>query len=445
MGGEIWCEQGHIPFFRDDAIAVGDADLVRCGEGYPLVCFSEFFYALMSDASCSSSSTPRGLAVLGATGSIGTQTLDVVRLFPERFDVQALTCGSNVELLAEQVQEFAPEMVAVASTERARALQSLLGDEGDNVDVQVGEEGLCAAATRTDVEVVMAAVVGFAGLAPVLAALRAEKEVALANKETMVVAGALVQEALDVHDARLLPVDSEHSAIFQCLAGESRESVEEIVLTASGGPFRTRPADTFDAITVEEALDHPNWSMGAKITIDSGTMMNKGLEVIEAKWLFDLDPDQIRVLVHPQSIVHSMVGFSDGAIKAQLGVPDMKVPIQYALSCPDRWAAPHERLDWTEVSRLDFEQPDLDKFPCLRCAYEALERGGTAPAVLNGANEAAVERFLDERISFADIPRLIEQALGRHTVVAAPDLDDIVAADREARRAVKELAAAPSN
>ncbi len=398
----------------------------------------------MSNVS-SSVSAPRGLAVLGATGSIGTQTLDVVRLFPDQFDVQALTCGTNVDLLHDQIHEFRPSMVAVGTAEHARTLEADLGDDAPDVDVQVGEEGLCAAATQPQVDVVMAAVVGFAGLAPVLAALRAEKEVALANKETMVVAGALVQDVLDTHDARLLPVDSEHSALFQCMAGEARDSVEEVVLTASGGPFRTRPADTFDAITVEEALDHPNWSMGAKITVDSGTMMNKGLEVIEAKWLFDLDPDQIRVLVHPQSIVHSMVGFSDGAIKAQLGVPDMKVPIQYALSCPARWAAPHERLDWTEFSRLDFEQPDTEKFPCLRLAYDALESGGTAPAVLNAANEAAVDRFLNEQISFVDIPRLIEGALGRHTVVSAPTLDDIVAADGEARRAVEELAAAPSN
>ena len=387
---------------------------------------------------------PRGLAVLGATGSIGTQTLDVVRLFPDAFDVRALTCGSNVERLAEQVREFRPACVAVGSAENAEALRTLLPD-GD-VAIHVGEEGLCAAATREDVDVVMAAVVGFAGLAPVLGALRAEKTVALANKETLVVAGRLVQDVLDRHDdAHLLPVDSEHSAIFQCLTGEAERSVEEVVLTASGGPFRTRPADTFGEITVEEALDHPNWSMGAKITIDSATMMNKGLEVIEARWLFDLDVERIQVLVHPQSIVHSMVSFADGAVKAQLGVPDMKVPIQYALSHPARWAAPHERLDWTELTRLDFERPDTDKFPCLRLAYDALDAGGTAPAVLNAANEAAVELFLDEKITFLDIPRLIERTLGRTSTGAATSLDALQAADRTARRSVKELAAAPSN
>jgi len=386
----------------------------------------------------------RGLAVLGATGSIGTQTLEVVRLFPDAFDVKVLTCGSNVERLAEQVREFRPDCVAVAAAEEARDLRAQLSDV--DVEIQVGEDGLYAAATRAEVDVVMAAVVGFAGLAPVLAALRAGKEVALANKETLVVGGALVQDVLDRHEqARLLPVDSEHSAIFQCLAGEAERTVEDVVLTASGGPFRTRPADTFGEITVEEALDHPNWSMGAKITVDSATMMNKGLEVIEARWLFDLDADQIQVLVHPQSIVHSMVSFADGAVKAQLGVPDMKVPIQYALSFPSRWAAPHERLDWSELTRLDFERPDTDKFPCLQLAYDALDAGGTAPAVLNAANETAVGLFLNENISFLDIPRLIEQALGRTATASASSLDALTAADRAARNATKELAAARSN
>ncbi|PSQ95487.1 MAG: 1-deoxy-D-xylulose-5-phosphate reductoisomerase [Bacteroidetes bacterium SW_9_63_38] len=400
----------------------------------------------LSSSSSPSPDGPRGLSILGSTGSIGTQTLEVVRLFPDRFDVRALTCGANVELLAEQVREFRPATVAVGTDAAAEELRDRLDGVADAVDVQVGEDGLCKTATRADLDVVMAAVVGFAGLRPVLAALKAGKTVALANKETMVVGGALVQDTLEAHDdARLLPVDSEHSAILQCLVGESAQSVEEVVLTASGGPFRTRAADTFREITVDEALDHPNWSMGPKITIDSATMMNKGLEVIEAKWLFDLEVDQVRVLVHPQSIVHSMVMFTDGAVKAQLGVPDMKVPIQYALSVPDRWAAPHERLDWGEVTRLDFERPDTDKFPCLRLAFEALDTGGTAPAVLNAANEAAVDRFLDEHISFLDIPRCIEQALAAHSHTVSPTLDEVAAADRAARRHVQELAAAPSN
>jgi len=396
-----------------------------------------------NDSSPATDDAPQGLAILGATGSIGTQTLEVVRLFPDRFDVRALTCGSNVELLAEQAREFRPEMVVVGTPERAKVLSGALSDL--EVTVRVGEEGLCAAATRGGVDTVMAAVVGFAGLAPVLAALEAGKQVALANKETMVVGGPLVHEALAEGEGQLLPVDSEHSAIFQCLAGESERSLETVVLTASGGPFRTRPADTFADITVEEALNHPNWSMGPKITIDSATMMNKGLEVIEARWLFDLERDQIDVLVHPQSIVHSMVTFADGAVKAELGVPDMKVPIQYALSYPARWPAPHERLNWSDVTRLDFEQPDTEKFPCLQLAYDALDVGGAAPAVLNAANEAAVSSFLDEQISFVDIPRAIERALENVAAIDAPSLDDLYAADEEARRCVQELVPAPSN
>jgi 1-deoxy-D-xylulose-5-phosphate reductoisomerase len=366
-------------------------------------------------------------------------------MFPDRFDVKALACGHNVELLAEQVREFRPDCVAVGDPERVQALEQALAGAPTDVHITVGTEGLCEVGTRPDVDVVMGAVVGFAGLRPVLRALEAGKRVALANKETLVVGGALVNEALQEGDGELLPVDSEHSAIFQCLVGESERTVEEVMLTASGGPFRERAAGTFDQITVNEALDHPNWSMGAKITIDSATMMNKGLEVIEAKWLFDLTLDQIQVLVHPQSIVHSMVSFADGAVKAQLGVPDMKVPIQYALSFPARWPASHERLDWTELSRLDFERPDTDKFPCLRLAYEALDAAGTAPALLNAANEVAVERFLDEQIGFPGIPRAVDRALEQIPVTPEPSLDDLVTADREARRFVEELALPASN
>ncbi|MCS3683380.1 1-deoxy-D-xylulose-5-phosphate reductoisomerase [Salinibacter ruber] len=392
-----------------------------------------------------SASEPRRLALLGATGSIGTQTLEVVRLFPDRFDVRVLTCRQNVERLAAQVQEFRPECVAVGSAESAEAFKKTLPADAPDVRVLVGSEGLCEAATRSDVDVVLGAVVGFAGLRPILRAVRAGKQVALANKETLVVGGALVTQAVADGGGQLLPVDSEHSAIFQCLAGESERAVEELVLTASGGPFWDRPADTFGDITVEEALDHPNWSMGAKITVDSATMMNKGLEVIEAKWLFDVPVDRIQVLVHPQSIVHSMVSFADGAVKAQLGVPDMKVPIQYALSYPSRWPASHERLDWDELSRLDFERPDLEKFPCLRLAYDALEAGGTAPALLNAANEAAVGRFLEGQLGFLDIPRAVERVLEQLPVQASPTLDDLVAADTEARRRVEELPLPTSN
>ena len=396
-----------------------------------------------ADTSVSGNGSPRGIAVLGATGSIGTQTLDILRLFPDRFRVRALTAGSNAELLAEQAREFRPDCVAIGDGAKAEALRQALS--GLDIDVRAGEDGLCACAARDDVDVVMAAVVGFAGLAPVLAALQNGTEVALANKETLVVGGPLVNRVLDENGARLVPVDSEHSAIFQCLVGEDARTVEQIVLTASGGPFRTRSKAALQDVTVEEALDHPNWSMGAKITIDSATLMNKGLEVIEARWLFDLPEDRIDVLVHPQSIVHSMVAFTDGSVKAQLGVPDMKVPIQYALSHPKRWPAPHERLDWSTLSRLDFEPPDTDRFPCLRLAFEALETGGTAPAVLNAANEVAVARFLDGDLAFLDIPRAVGAALADISVVGAPSLDDLVDADAEARRYVQELTLPAAN
>lgn len=379
---------------------------------------------------------PRGLAVLGSTGSIGTQTLDVVRLFPGRFRIHSLTAGVNDALLAEQALAFRPECVVIGDRSRWKPLREALA--GTDIRVLCGDEGLVEAATLAGVETVVAAVVGAAGLAPVLAAVAAGKRVALANKEALVVAGAAVTARARAHGGVLLPVDSEHSAIFQCLVGEPASAVDELILTASGGPFRTRPAHTFGAITRAEALRHPNWSMGAKITIDSATMMNKGLEVIEAHWLFGLPADRIRVLVHPQSIIHSMVTFIDGSTKAQLGVPDMKVPIQYALTYPDRWPAPHERVDWLRLSQLDFEPPDVGRFPCLRLAYEALAAGGAAPAVLNAANEAAVALFLDDRIGFMDIPRLIEAALAE-----TPPLDDagsveaLLAADAAARRLVR--------
>jgi 1-deoxy-D-xylulose-5-phosphate reductoisomerase len=380
---------------------------------------------------------PRGLAILGSTGSIGTQTLEIVRLFPDRFRVVALTAHANVDLLAEQARSFRPELVVIGDAERADALRRALGDLPTRV--LVGTEGMEAAATAEGVDTVVAAVVGFAGLRPTVAAIEAGKEIALANKETLVVAGELVRDLVRVHETSVLPVDSEHSALLQCLVGEPPDSVESITLTASGGPFRTRPAETFGQITRAEALDHPNWSMGAKITIDSATLMNKGLEVIEARWMFDLGPEQIDVVVHPQSIIHSFVTFSDGSVKAQLGVPDMRVPIQYALSFPERWSAPHPRLDWSEIAALDFEPPDFDRFPCLRLAFDALRAGGTAPAVLNAANEAAVALFLDEQIGFTDIPRLVEAALEHADSTVPHALDALEAVDREARARVRKL------
>ena len=378
------------------------------------------------------------LCILGSTGSIGTQTLEIVRLFPDRFEVYALSARSSVDELAAQVREFKPRKVVIGDDDAASRLRPLIS--GVETEILVGEEGLCAVASDDAVDTVVASVVGFAGLSPVLAALDGGKKVALANKETLVVAGALVSQALKRNGGMLLPVDSEHSAIFQCLVGERPQDVERLVLTASGGPFRRRDPETFADITPREALNHPNWSMGAKITIDSASMMNKGLEVIEAHWIFGLDPDEIDVLVHPQSIIHSMVTFQDGSSKAQLGLPDMKVPIQYALTYPERWHAPHARLDWTEISQLDFESPDEARFPCLRLAYDALREGGTAPAALNAANEEAVDLFLKERIRFVDIPDLIAGAVAARSASAEVSLDELIHVDRFARRHVEEAA-----
>ncbi|MEL6772135.1 MAG: 1-deoxy-D-xylulose-5-phosphate reductoisomerase [Bacteroidota bacterium] len=385
---------------------------------------------------------PRGIALLGATGSIGTQALDIVRLFPDRLRVRALTAGSNAELLAAQAEEFRPALVVIGDEAAAPGLHRRLGPLG--IDVLTGDEGLCEAARVDGADLVLTAVVGSCGLRPTLAAIEAGKTIALANKETLVVGGALVAAAAKRNGVAILPVDSEHSAIFQCLVGEPPDSVERLTLTASGGPFRMRPAHTFSAITRAEALNHPNWSMGAKVTIDSATLMNKGLEVIEARWLFDLGPEQIDVLVHPQSIIHSMVTFADGSAKAQLGVPTMKVPIQYALTYPDRWPAPHPRLDWTTLRRLDFELPDTERFPCLRLAFEALDAGGTAPCALNAANEVAVASFLRDEIGFTDIPRIVSDVLDYnagqpHASQTHPHVDTLVAADAQARQRAQEL------
>jgi 1-deoxy-D-xylulose-5-phosphate reductoisomerase len=380
---------------------------------------------------------PRGLAVLGSTGSIGTQALDIVRLFPERLRVRALAAGTNWRRLAEQARAFRPDVVALGDESAASDLRGAL--EGTGIEVLSGDEGMAVVATRDDVDTVVAAIVGFAGLRSTVAAVRAGKEVALANKETLVVAGELVQQLVREGNSVVLPIDSEHSAIFQCLVGEPLAAIEALTLTASGGPFLRRPSETFDAITPAEALRHPNWEMGAKVTIDSATMMNKGLEVIEARWLFDLVPDQIRVLVHPQSIVHSLVAFTDGSVKAQLGVPDMRVPIQYALSFPERWEAPHPRIDWARSACLDFEEPDLARFPSLGLAYDALRAGGAAPTVLNAANEAAVALFLQDAIRFTDIPRLVAGALSDLGHARTDTIEALEAIDGETRRRVGKL------
>jgi len=377
---------------------------------------------------------PRGLTVLGSTGSIGRQTLEIAALFPDRVRVRALAAGKDWEGLASQARLFQPDFVVIADPAGFEPLKEALA--GTDVRVACGAEAVEEAAVLEETDVVAAAIVGAAGVGPTLRAVEAGKTVALSNKEALVVAGALVERAARLSGAVVVPVDSEHSAIFQCLVGEELTGVERLVLTASGGPFRTRAGDTFDAITPEEALAHPNWSMGAKVTVDSATLMNKGLEVIEARWLFGLGPERISVVVHPQSIVHSLVQFVDGSSKAQLGMPDMRVPIQYALSYPARWPAPHPRIDWATTARLDFEAPDRARFPCLDLAYDALARGGTAPAVLNAANEVAVARFLRREVGFCDIPRLIEAALRAVDGNGEEGLDlaALQAADAHARR-----------
>ena len=377
---------------------------------------------------------PRRLAVLGSTGSIGTQTLEVAALHPEAVRIVTLTAGRNWKLLAEQAREVRPERVVIADEAAHAPLAEALA--GTGIEVLAGEAAIVDVAPEADL--VVAAIVGAAGLRPTLAALCAGVDVALATKEALVVAGALVRDACAASGAHVLPIDSEHSALFQCLVGEPPEAVERVVLTASGGPFRDRDPKTFASITPEEALDHPNWSMGARITVDSATMMNKVLEVIEARWLYDLRPEQVGVVVHPQSIVHSVVEFVDGSAKAQIGVPTMKVPIQYALSFPDRWPAPFPRLDWATLGSLDFHAPDESAFPALPLAQEALRAGGAVPAALNAADEVAVQAFLDGRVRFPDIPRLVEAAMDDARGASGESLDALLDADARARAFVRQ-------
>lgn len=380
--------------------------------------------------------TVRRLAVLGSTGSIGTTTLDLVGRFPERFAVSALAAGRNVERLAEQVRRFAPQCVAVADAAAARALRAALPNFRG--EIATGAAGLEAVATAAGTDLVVSGLVGALGLAPTLAALRAGTDVALANKESLVVAGEIMKRAARASGAVLLPLDSEHNAIFQALRGHRREDVRRVLLTASGGPFRDTPAAALAAVTREQALCHPTWKMGNKITIDSATLMNKGLEVIEARWLFDLLPREIGVVVHPQSIVHSMVEYIDGSVIAQMGIPDMAVPISYILAYPERLPLDHlPALDLPAVGRLDFYPPDTAKFPCLGLAYRALEAGGTVPAVLNAANEIVVAAFLDGRLGFCDIAAILADVLDAHAPAAAESLEDVLAADHWARAAAR--------
>jgi 1-deoxy-D-xylulose-5-phosphate reductoisomerase len=377
------------------------------------------------------------LSILGSTGSIGRNTLAVVARFPERFTVVALAAKSNLPLLCEQIARFNPELAVVHTQHLAGELRKML-PESSRTRVLCGTEGYCEAASLPSVDMVVTAVVGAAGLMPTLAAIDAGKDVALANKETLVVAGEIVMQKAAARKVRILPVDSEHSAIFQCLAGNRPEDLSKILLTASGGPFLNRPIEEFADITPESALRHPNWQMGPKITVDSATLMNKGLEVIEAKWLFGVTLAQIEVVVHPQSIVHSMVAFRDGSVMAQMGVPDMKGAIAYALSFPARLPLAQPVPDFTNGMVFTFQKPDIEKFPCLSLAFQAGESGGTLPAVMNAANEAAVQAFLNGRVAFTGIPQIIRAVMEKHPVIGKPDLAALLEADRWARAAAEE-------
>ena len=378
----------------------------------------------------------RGIAILGSTGSIGTQALEVVRDQRDALHVEVLSAHSNADLLVAQALEFKPNAVVIGDEAKWKQVNDALFDEG--IKVYSGAEALEQVVEVDGIDMVLTAMVGAAGLKPTLRAIEAGKHIALANKETLVVAGEIVMNAARNKGVDIHPVDSEHSAIYQCIAGEFHNPIEKIILTASGGPFRGRTLESLAGVTKADALKHPNWDMGAKITIDSASLMNKGLEVIEAKWLFDISPDQIDVVVHPQSIVHSCVQFDDGSIKAQLGLPDMKLPIQYALTYPRRLKNDFPRFSFMDYPSLTFEQPDTKTFRNLALAFDALRAGGNAPAILNAANEVAVARFLKDDIEFLDLPRVVEHALEHVPLQAKPTLDDLIAADADARRVAAE-------
>ncbi len=376
------------------------------------------------------------IAVLGSTGSIGTQTLDVIAHHPERFRLEAIAAGKNVDLVVEQIKRFQPRLVSMSDRDSAEQVKLLAGQ---GVRVVYGDEGLIEAAAATEAELVVTAMVGSQGLGPTLAAIEAGKHIGLANKETLVSAGHLVTAEARRRQVSLLPVDSEHSAIFQCMHRESADEIEKIVITASGGSFRDKTREELVGVTVQQALAHPNWSMGAKITIDSATMVNKGLEVIEAHWLFGIPYDQIEVIIHPESIVHSFVEFKDKSVIAQMGMPDMRVPIQYALSYPNRIPSPSKSLDLTEISRLNFRIMDYTRFPCLRLAFECGRQGGSAPTIYNAANEIAVSRFLKGEIAFLSIEEIIERVVEAHSPVKEPTLQEIMELDQWARQAASML------
>mgnify|MGYP003615171087 CR=1 FL=1 len=378
----------------------------------------------------------RNIAILGSTGSIGTQTLQVIEANPDLFQVELLTAQNNWELLVRQALRFNPNMVIIGNPQKYQAVKDALADT--DIKVYTGKQSIVDTVKSTSIDVVLTALVGFAGLEPTISAIKSGKTIALANKETLVVAGELITKIAIENKSPILPVDSEHSAIFQCLAGE-HSPIEKVILTASGGPFRNFTLEQLAGVTASEALNHPNWCMGNKITIDSASLMNKGLEVIEAKWLFGLRPDQIEVVIHPQSIIHSMVQFEDGSIKAQMGLPDMRVPIQYALTYPYRSRSDFPRLNFMENSQLTFEQPDTKRFPNLALAHNALIKGGNTPCVLNAANEVVVEAFLQNRVGFLNMPEIIAEVMDKLPFIQNPSLEDFEFSDNEARIKTVEI------
>ncbi len=379
----------------------------------------------------------KNIAILGSTGSIGTQALEVIAENPDKFEVYALTANNNAELLIKQAKEFNPEVVVIANESKYHEVKEALKELP--VKVFAGSEAVAQVAEMEPINIVLTAMVGYSGLKPTISAIKAKKTIALANKETLVVAGELINQLAIENGTPILPVDSEHSAIFQCLVGENLNSIEKVILTASGGPFRTKTLDELEHVTKAQALKHPNWDMGAKITIDSATMMNKGFEVIEAKWLFGVKPEQIDVVVHPQSIIHSMVQFADGSIKAQMGLPDMKLPIQYAFGYPDRITNPYPRLNFEQYNTLTFEKPDTKRFRNLSFAYEAMHTGGNMPCILNAANEIVVDAFLKDKIGFLKMSDVIEKTMQKTSFVKTPVYEDYVASDSEARKIASSL------
>lgn len=379
----------------------------------------------------------RQLAILGSTGSIGTQALDVISEHSDLFEVYALTANNNAGLLIEQAYKYMPDTVVIANEKKYPEVREALEDLP--IKVWAGTDAIAQVVTAEPIDMVLTAMVGYSGLRPTIEAIKARKAIALANKETLVVAGELITRLANENEAPIIPVDSEHSAIFQCLNGEWRNPIEKILLTASGGPFFTKTKDELSTVTKEQALKHPNWNMGAKVTIDSASLMNKGFEMIEARWLFDIKPEQIEIIVHPQSIIHSMVQFQDGAIMAQLGLPDMKLPISYAFSYPERLKSPSERFDFLACRSFTFEKPDMDKFRNLAFAFEAINKGGNMPCILNAANEIAVEAFLLEQTGFLQMSDIIEQTMAKATFIAQPSYEDYVRTDEEARQIAGQL------